>query len=540
MFGYFGRETRKKWLWVLIPCLSVLFLQLIEYRLHSFSLELRTGMQILKGIYIWTAVPLFIVFRFYRLYTSGDGAKICRILTGILCVLIVGISCARLGLYLVSECKVEKWLEKDILLCTDYQDTWHQVVYEPVCGILRIPFRGWEEEEMLERLRGYYGDSIEMEETLEDGSCLFRADSGRRGVRPFYFQVKNNYWLTSNFDSQLMKSDASIFWKTRDRAVSLIGIGYADCDMLELSDEINGREYASGEKMRLDVYCASREDIPACAADLADWYLYVREEKRYLKDEMLPMNSPLACIRIHGAAEFYVEFNEMYGRLSQWLQEYSWVELKDSIEQKLQEQYDLHEPEDSLSFNADGVPADKEAWAAAFMESYDGESCEKECAVGDGAVRYRMVCIDAALGSRAYALLKSFDGGISWQVQEMDPFDGQWGMGIDFTFLTEEFGFASLMHNGGDEADLYVTEDGGRSYQPCVFQGVSAELEDGYYYQPYDYPQMPYEENGRLYVLCGQGMDGDYAGGDDAGKALFESPDHGYTFFYQGIQRGES
>ena len=122
----------------------------------------------------------------------------------------------------------------------------------------------------------------------------------------------------------------------------------------------------------------------------------------------------------------------------------------------------------------------------------------------------------------------------------MDTFDWQWWMVIDFTFLTEEFGFASLMHNGGDEADLYVTEDGGRSYQPCVFQGVSAELEDGYYYQPYDYPQMPYEENGRLYVLCGQGMDGDYAGGDDAGKALFESPDHGYTFLYQGIQRGES
>ena len=46
---------------------------------------------------------------------------------------------------------------------------------------------------------------------------------------------------------------------------------------------------------------------------------------------------------------------------------------------------------------------------------------------------------------------------------------------------------------------------------------------------------MPYEEDGHLYVLCGQGADGDYAGGDSAGMALFTSADHGYTFIYQKI-----
>ena len=48
---------------------------------------------------------------------------------------------------------------------------------------------------------------------------------------------------------------------------------------------------------------------------------------------------------------------------------------------------------------------------------------------------------------------------------------------------------------------------------------------------------MPYEENGKLYVLCGQGADGDYAGGDDAGMALFESEDRGHTFLYQEIRK---
>ena len=119
------------------------------------------------------------------------------------------------------------------------------------------------------------------------------------------------------------------------------------------------------------------------------------------------------------------------------------------------------------------------------------------------------------------------------------PFGGDMGMGIDFTFLDEELGFATLSHNGGDEADLYVTENGGESYQRAVIQGLEVTLEDGYLYNPYDFPQMPYEEDGKLYVLCGQGADGDYAGGDAAGMALYESTDGGHTFTYKEIRKGE-
>ncbi len=46
-------------------------------------------------------------------------------------------------------------------------------------------------------------------------------------------------------------------------------------------------------------------------------------------------------------------------------------------------------------------------------------------------------------------------------------------------------------------------------------------------------------EDGKLYVLCGQGMDGDYNGGDAAGMALFESTDRGHTFVYKEIRAGE-
>ena len=131
-----------------------------------------------------------------------------------------------------------------------------------------------------------------------------------------------------------------------------------------------------------------------------------------------------------------------------------------------------------------------------------------------------------------YGLIKSTDGGESWQVKSRDPF-GESGMGIDFTFLDEDFGFATLMHNGGDEADLFVTENGGESYERCVMQGFTVALDDGYVYDPYDYPGMPYEEEGVIYVLCGQGADGDYDGGDRAKMALYRSADNGHTFVFQ-------
>lgn len=173
-----------------------------------------------------------------------------------------------------------------------------------------------------------------------------------------------------------------------------------------------------------------------------------------------------------------------------------------------------------------------------FFECYQGDY-EKECELFDGGVRYRMVVLDAAAGSRWYGLLKSEDRGLSWDMVSDSPFGGDMGMGIDFTFLDEELGFATLSHNGGDEADLYVTENGGESYQRAVIQGLEVTLEDGYLYNPYDFPQMPYEEDGKLYVLCGQGNDGDYDGGDAAGMALYESTDGGHTFSYKEIRKGE-
>lgn len=176
----------------------------------------------------------------------------------------------------------------------------------------------------------------------------------------------------------------------------------------------------------------------------------------------------------------------------------------------------------------------KAAEQNSYLESYDG-SFEKEIKLAKTNIRFRMTVMDAALGSRLYGLIKSRDDGITWEVVSLDPFGSNTGMGIEFTFLNETFGFAVLEKNGGDSAELWVTEDGGSSYQRAVLEEYLVTLAQGYCYAPFDFPQMPYEEDGLVYVLCGQGADGDYNGGDSSILARYCSADHGHTFSFDRI-----
>lgn len=173
-----------------------------------------------------------------------------------------------------------------------------------------------------------------------------------------------------------------------------------------------------------------------------------------------------------------------------------------------------------------------------FMDTYDG-SFEKEMQVPGTDIRYRMIVEDAALGSRFYGLIKSVDDGETWDIVSDDPFNSQMGMGIDFTFLDEDFGFATLAHNGGDSAVLYVTENGGKSYEQVEIMHWTVTSAGGEIYAPYDFPKMPYYENDVLYLECGQGADGDYNGGDAYQLARYVSDDHGYTFRFDQMVKGK-
>ena len=165
-----------------------------------------------------------------------------------------------------------------------------------------------------------------------------------------------------------------------------------------------------------------------------------------------------------------------------------------------------------------------------YLESYQ-KAVEKEYRLPGTEIYYRMAVADAAAGSRMYVLLKSIDGGENWYVRSGDPFGDSMGGSIEFTFLDEGFGFATLSHNGGDEAVLYRTTNGGKSYsQVQLIDNPEVLLDNDTLYEPYDYPQMPFYDGGDLVVLVGQGADGDYAGGDSKQLARFVSKNDGKSF----------
>lgn len=142
-------------------------------------------------------------------------------------------------------------------------------------------------------------------------------------------------------------------------------------------------------------------------------------------------------------------------------------------------------------------------------------------------IGYRLKIVGAAAGSRAYALEVTEDGGSNFEVLNDDPFLGRLGGASGISFINEKLGFIALSHNGGDEADLYRSEDGGLTFTQINIPRKEVALDSGTVIEPFDFPEMPFEDNGVLNMLVGQGADGDYNGNSDA---LYESMDNGVTW----------
>ncbi|WP_373898717.1 hypothetical protein ACER0A_005415 [Haloimpatiens sp. FM7315] len=142
---------------------------------------------------------------------------------------------------------------------------------------------------------------------------------------------------------------------------------------------------------------------------------------------------------------------------------------------------------------------------------------------------YQLKVVAAVAGSRAYSLESTYNGGTSWNTINEDPFKGKLGVAAGIVFLNDKIGFLCLSHSGGTRAELYRTEDGGKSFNIVSFPKITVTSTDGAKYNPFDFPSMPYKKEESINILIGQGSDGDYNGG---AKALYESKDRGVTFKY--------
>ena len=113
---------------------------------------------------------------------------------------------------------------------------------------------------------------------------------------------------------------------------------------------------------------------------------------------------------------------------------------------------------------------------------------------------------DVAMGIAFGKISKTTDGGNKWN----DIFFGVGNENKIFKrssqikFINENIGFLTMPSVGGESSDLYITKDGGNSFNEL-------EITEN---NNYDYYNLPIIEDGVLSIKITQGSDGDYNGGD--------------------------
>lgn len=123
-------------------------------------------------------------------------------------------------------------------------------------------------------------------------------------------------------------------------------------------------------------------------------------------------------------------------------------------------------------------------------------------------------------------IYKSIDSGDTWEKVGFGP--STWLL-QSAGFIDENTGFMSYPKIEGAETNFYRTEDGGKTFEPIILPVIKKEWME-FTLEPFIQPEIPYKEDGELFLLVGQGGQGDYLGGKI--KAKLKSEDNGKTWTY--------
>lgn len=270
--------------------------------------------------------------------------------------------------------------------------------YETVAVIFRRPFPGWDRQQLTQKVQERFGGRAEYVSRQPGGWHVFRLPDSVTEGEFIFFHVSEGYEMENNGRFQIMISEAACFWENRGREV-MLGKG-RELSLEEARD--TGEETASlPPNQSLSVTCYNtEEEIAFCAANLTDWLQFVRNTGQYPWGTEPLADRALAQVWV-GSGEDYFLFN---------------IEPEKILTGE-------------LSWN-EGYHLLKETLTEAF--------CEQEEKEAYGELR-----------KEQEALARENQAEESWELFSSDPFQQQLGQGIDFTFLDEELGFATLMHNGG-------------------------------------------------------------------------------------------
>lgn len=147
---------------------------------------------------------------------------------------------------------------------------------------------------------------------------------------------------------------------------------------------------------------------------------------------------------------------------------------------------------------------------------------------------WRLVVVDAAAGSRFYIMERTADGGDTWEQINEDPFDNHAGIAEGVIFFDDNFGIAGLAGASQSHSTLYITKDGGRSFDEMKLpMSMVTELPEtakkyGFTVEDYDYLNMPQKGATTLTIMVTTDK-------GDNDRIVFESEDDGSTWKYRGV-----
>lgn len=138
-------------------------------------------------------------------------------------------------------------------------------------------------------------------------------------------------------------------------------------------------------------------------------------------------------------------------------------------------------------------------------------SLEPECSfLREDGMELRLVPVDRACGSSYYVLIGVENGECSFA--NPDPFLGSGGQALFIYFVDNEVGYLAKSYSGGSLGELFVTEDGGKSFQNVNIEEPQVKISDHTSYCPFVMPEEIYQQDNEIYLVMGQGPDGDYHG----------------------------
>lgn len=216
-----------------------------------------------------------------------------------------------------------------------------------------------------------------------------------------------------------------------------------------------------------------------------DAFLYGKDKNGDMRSYLLSYNENQGqkmTVWLDGYTDGTCEAEKKLSYLTKWLDKVPLRTLAEKWAQQNAQTAYLGAEYDGKKLVID-VPGEDDIEPVIYENPWAGQSEEETTAqqkqIGtciaessDGSLTYylddqngwRLVVVDAAAGSRWYALQATKDGGGNWNTINEDPFLGNDGVAVNIAFTDENNGIIEIGSASGENTKKYVTKDGGKKF----------------------------------------------------------------------------